>query len=111
MTSAPSNLSRCDAYGPAITWLKSATRIPSSGLAIIPSLTFCFALRSKASCDGACPMERRQAVDAVMLERAGAPLGIALVDRVEALLVGRRHVRERHAMRSARDLTGVLGRV
>src|SRR4051812_4953359 len=109
ITSAPSSRRRCDAYGPAITWLKSATRIPSSGFPIISSLTLYLAAVAQAVGNRPRAAKARHRVDAVAGQLPRALLGIALVDEVEALLVSLRHIEKFHALLVSGLLSRVLG--
>src|SRR5512139_2048266 len=110
ITSAPSRRSRCDAYGPAITWLKSATRIPSSGFPVISLLTLYLARALQRLGNRARATKARHRVEAVTRKPMRAPLGVALIDGVEALLVGFGHVEELNAALATRAFARVLGR-
>ena len=104
MTSAPSSRSRCDAYGPAITWLKSTTQSPVQGSAhVCLSIAVDPAVATARLCASARAWRKAsQSIDTEALQRRGAAFGELVIAFEEARHVCRRRRGGDHAVFACR---------
>src|SRR5580658_3474182 len=97
MTSAPSRRRRWVAYGPAMMWLKSATRMPSSGCIWFPRTVHGPRLFNTLG-DPSRIEKHGGTVNTETRQGTGIAGGVVLIELVEAPLLFRRYRDELHAL-------------